>query len=414
MKIFTLFTFCIQVLQIVATSSELTEVQKLNIEREKSLWGRLYIKNTPIPIQYIKGKFGGVIPADEGNLVLSKDEYGCTNTSSISSQIDHTQPNFLLVKRGKCTFREKAILAQEMGMKSVIITSTSEEVTPPVAILEKKDNITIATMMIRKTAGDMLRKTMSLQEVKLRTIPIVCKKGGTICNGLLPDEKKYIKEHITSGYITLSNDDNKDEIGKYAQANFGATLPSSSFSVQKAKPFHGCDALINTQEVKDKYVLIERGSCSFLQKASMAQNAGASGVIIQSLGPDIVHPRTLLDWEGYNITIPCFMVNDAAGETLLEKTNKNTFEMKSSAKIHKLIDNMEILADVQNWPKNNTQNFVYELLKQHMESSYFTSVIKHFYFKLMNGKTEEINEIEKKLQALNHASTIETVSHTEL
>jgi ER degradation enhancer, mannosidase alpha-like 3 len=47
-----------------------------------------------------------------------------------------------------------------------------------------------------------------------------------------------------------------------------------------AKPFHLCTDVLNKEELSGKIAIIERGECTFVDKARRAMNAGASGVII--------------------------------------------------------------------------------------------------------------------------------------
>ena len=45
-------------------------------------------------------------------------------------------------------------------------------------------------------------------------------------------------------------------------------------------PIEGCSPLINSEEVRDNVVLLERGDCMFTEKARAAEEAGAKMVII--------------------------------------------------------------------------------------------------------------------------------------
>lgn len=47
-----------------------------------------------------------------------------------------------------------------------------------------------------------------------------------------------------------------------------------------ASPFRGCDTFKNTEDIRGKILLMERGDCTFVHKARQAQIAGAIAVIV--------------------------------------------------------------------------------------------------------------------------------------
>jgi ER degradation enhancer, mannosidase alpha-like 3 len=52
------------------------------------------------------------------------------------------------------------------------------------------------------------------------------------------------------------------------------------------EPFHACSDLQNASDLKDKIAIIERGECTFVDKARRAMVAGAKAVIIFDNVPD--------------------------------------------------------------------------------------------------------------------------------
>jgi len=61
---------------------------------------------------------------------------------------------------------------------------------------------------------------------------------------------------------------------------------SVTSSAAFAKPFHLCSDVQNKQEVSGKIAIVERGDCTFVDKARRAMNAGAKAVIIFDNVPD--------------------------------------------------------------------------------------------------------------------------------
>lgn len=75
-----------------------------------------------------------------------------------------------------------------------------------------------------------------------------------------------------------------------------------------------------TDDVKGKYVLISRGSCTFYEKAFNAQQAGALGVVLYNNVPGAINPSTAGDPP---ITIPVIMISKADGERLVADAKAN-------------------------------------------------------------------------------------------
>ncbi|HEY3545469.1 MAG TPA: S8 family serine peptidase [Propionicimonas sp.] len=98
-----------------------------------------------------------------------------------------------------------------------------------------------------------------------------------------------------------------------------APLPPDSGSSPLAVPpsgnTQGCDPLTG---LAGKVVLIQRGSCSFYQKAYDAQLGGAAGVVIYNNAPGILSPTV----EGAQpITIPVVLVSQSDGASLVAQVN---------------------------------------------------------------------------------------------
>ena len=90
--------------------------------------------------------------------------------------------------------------------------------------------------------------------------------------------------------------------GAFALANDGT-----------ANPTEGCNALVGFPA--GAIALVDRGTCSFLQKATVAQAAGAAALVVANNAPG--DPITMGgDDPGHTITIPAVMVSQADGNTI--------------------------------------------------------------------------------------------------
>lgn len=80
----------------------------------------------------------------------------------------------------------------------------------------------------------------------------------------------------------------------------------------------GCGtALVNAAAVNGKIAIVVRGTCTFLEKARNAANAGAIGVIVYNNRSD---PPIILGGDPNTLAIPVLMVSAANGQKLLSTT----------------------------------------------------------------------------------------------
>lgn len=85
----------------------------------------------------------------------------------------------------------------------------------------------------------------------------------------------------------------------------------------------GCEAATNAADLVNKIVLIDRGACSFVQKVTNAQNAGAKGVIIANNQEGDVPALGGGDGDE-DITIPSVGINQADGQIIHTALDANT------------------------------------------------------------------------------------------
>lgn len=83
------------------------------------------------------------------------------------------------------------------------------------------------------------------------------------------------------------------------------------------KPFHACVDIQNKDELNDKIAIIERGECTFVDKARRAVQAGAKAVIIFDNVPDTSinnQPPFAMSGDGKDdVKIPtCFLFTNEA------------------------------------------------------------------------------------------------------
>lgn len=97
-------------------------------------------------------------------------------------------------------------------------------------------------------------------------------------------------------------------------AGFGPGTFSLSGTLQAASPINGCTAM-PAGSLNGKIAYIDRGTCSFSQKAANAEAAGAIGVLVgNSTGGTIV--QTMGATAGFTNTIPAMMVSQNTGTAI--------------------------------------------------------------------------------------------------
>lgn len=82
-----------------------------------------------------------------------------------------------------------------------------------------------------------------------------------------------------------------------------------------ASTFDGCTAFTNAAAINGNVAMIDRGNCTFVQKARNAQTAGAKGVVIVDNSRETCTPPTL-GGDAADITIPVFSIGATDGDVL--------------------------------------------------------------------------------------------------
>lgn len=109
-------------------------------------------------------------------------------------------------------------------------------------------------------------------------------------------------------------------------ATFGASASTTALSgsivaaldpsdIQGPTATDGCTAYTNADVVRGNLALVDRGTCTFVEKARRAQEAGARGLIVVNNRANTCMPNTM-GGESEEITIPVISVGSADGAAL--------------------------------------------------------------------------------------------------
>ncbi len=338
-------------------------------------WGRIYLQQSSSPIQYFRDRHGGPMVEKEVTFYIpqrEEDRLGCELLPQAEQDIlvASNGTMALVLDRGVCSFETKSRNAEIMGAAAVVIVSTDESATAPVALV-KDDEIQIASLMIRKSAGDLLRSISKKQKVEGRLIPMICDLKPYKCRARTSIENRYIEEEIVRSGRLMLTDDNT-ELGQFLGATFGGVLPSIPLQVAlSGDSMDSCSSLDNEKDVISGKLLImsNSGNCSVLDKVSNAQRAGVSVALISVDDQRLMLQPSVPDsWTAYNITITAGVISETTVRKLISVYELNpqvVIKLCSDNSIAKGWDEIRKLSAKAAWParRERKEKMVTRLLK---------------------------------------------------
>jgi MYXO-CTERM domain-containing protein len=135
----------------------------------------------------------------------------------------------------------------------------------------------------------------------------------TPSDGGRPRMQMFIFRGAATQHVTLTTGSGSTSQYNSGAATFGPTQYDVTAAGIRSQPTDACSPLTNAADLVGKVVVIDRGTCTFVQKAKAAQNAGAVAVIIANnqSGGAIQLPGT-----DATIVIPTVSVSQTSGNTL--------------------------------------------------------------------------------------------------
>jgi hypothetical protein len=321
------------------------EVEKVDYtERNKLSMGRLHIPGSVQAFEYLRGSFGGVPPIGLREVVLASNEFGCTprETADLVNKI-------YVVKRGFCTFLEKALVAHRAGAVGLVIVNSEDRV----------DNVASGYGIDKNITEQALNEVANLAIISLsnvtwapiafsarngglfaQMIPVKCQSSAT-CQAVI-DEEKGINLEVSSGHIRVSPDGGTSAAASFdfLTSTFGGRLLNSDLIVRIADPIDACEPLVGmktlTQEadmsldgsvsssLSSRFaVYARRGTCKFDVKAQYAQEAGADLLIVADINDDALQRLGAGKLVGGLLGIPGILVTSVAGEYIEETARES-------------------------------------------------------------------------------------------
>lgn len=310
--------------KLIIDATVIPEEEKVDLsERNKLTYGRIYLSDSVQSYEYKSASFGGSPPIGKVELFIPTPEFGCDN----NTDVNYTG-KLLVVKRGNCTFLEKALNAKKQNASALLIVNSEDRLDSPASGYGIDKNVSESSVLslesfpVISTSNNTWAKFQyALQFNKDLTtyvsiVPLKCGNRG-VCSPVT-EEEKLLQSEVSWGHIRVHGDNGETRSYEFLTSNFGCQLPTlSTIAVVAAEPIDGCSPLIGEQ-FADKAVLVHRGGCRFDVKSKNVQDAGGRLTVIVDVMDNALqriggmHPD--VDYVG----IPSIIVNAPSGEYMLK------------------------------------------------------------------------------------------------
>lgn len=342
---------------------EFDDMEDLDEFRESLTWGRVFLDRGVTNHQYFKARFGGDIPTGSHRVVIADPILGC----SPPKNAEEVKGAIVIVERGECTYAAKARSLQKAGALTVLVANKENEgLTHPPG--PDGTDVTIAVGMITNEFGKLLIETAKREANTAHLLPIYCEKesGVSVCLPVTEPEKE--QHQVTEGGALKAGDFKAE----FLTAKFGAPMPTKTLTMAISDPANGCGEL-DSSKLTGNAVLLRRGGCTFLDKVSNAQRAGAAAAIIINTQPGILRMDSLKRYESYNISLPIMMISTEKGDELAEKLaagEEIKVDFDNNGLKASVWDNLRNEVAAEQWPLEPEEALeMYKgLLKNHVES----------------------------------------------
>lgn len=250
-------------------------------ERAKLKYGRVLVPGSVQSYEYNEASFGASPPIGPLEAIIGNPELGCEPIN-----VDLTNKIYI-IKRGDCTFLQKAANAKAANATALLIVNNDDQVESPSSGLGIFKNITeesvlsIDPMSIVSTANTTWAKFESaakLQPLSLQIVPLKCPPGGK-CAPVI-EEEKSIQAEVSSGTIEVEVNGVSRSFD-FLTSTFGSILPHGAIGVTLASDLHACNDTLEGGSLGSFSpsfpiaLLTHRGVCRFDVKAFNVQKTGA-------------------------------------------------------------------------------------------------------------------------------------------
>ena len=195
-------------------------------------------------------------------------------------------------------------------------------------------------------------------QINMFDFPFWRETAPPVLNRVTPTPKTYVPGDADDDgspavdFITLGNSPTASALNKkVVPTNDIGTIPPATAGSSTS----GCEATDYPPETVGNIALVMRGTCAFVQKAEVAQQVGAAGVIIfnDGVGPGRQNPVFVLNQ--VDLTIPAVISSFAVGKELYDAVNagENVTATLSTFGIQQERLLPQVIAETKGGDKNN-------------------------------------------------------------
>ena len=230
------------------------------------------------------------------SLVLANPIYACSKLKAKKNP--SIEGKIVVVKRGECSFLEKAESVGKAGGAAMIVINVDSK--EPVSMVAPNGmdptGVTIPVVSIGMLDGDYIEG--AIKEGKI--------SGNEVTGGIGLEAIFWLGKYFYTFGIALD----------FGPSLLQLTPALLEVPVTMADPRNACENdLKNGPEIEGHILVIERGHCWFFDKILLAQNHGAKGVVIidteNELPTNMIKPSSGHDSDA--ITIPSVTLGSADG-----------------------------------------------------------------------------------------------------
>ncbi len=373
----------IATLLIQATVPEEEPRLELN-ERQKLIYGKVYLKNSVQSYEYSLASFGKSPPIGPQPLVTLPSEFGCEApqyTDASARGVDYSGKT-LLVRRGECTFLAKAQVARALNAAGLLIVNSEDRLESPSSGLGVDRNVTEA--MVLPLNDLFLVSTSNTTWAKLRSavqfsngaathvsfVPLKCHSGGS-CLPVI-EEEKALQAEVTWGAMRVRAGAEARSF-EFLTSVFGAQLPNEDeqISLALADNVEACSPLAPSDKYLGAAVVVHRGGCRFDVKALHVQAAGGRLVVVVDVQDKALQRLGGLQPEAGFVGIPSVIVTAAAGAHLGGVLASGSAVAEFSAGVGSVVSDAWIDLSFTQWAQEDSDRLIQleGLVHKHSESA---------------------------------------------
>eukprot|EP00941_MAST-03F_sp_MAST-3F-sp1_P003217 g3217.t1 len=254
--------------------------------------------------------FGTIMDQQSGSkpIIVGLPSDGCTKL-----QNKNVIGKIVMVNRGGCSFTSKARNIEESSAAAALIVNNNadlftpraapgeEEINIPVFLLKAKDGARILELRDKSQNGSAIQAVRKGAAASSRF-------PGTLSGRFQEEDMSQSSDgkgsggkekvddiHRTAHLHVFLYEELHSEI-EMVPASFSGRFPPIKLPIVSTDPINGCFVLRNSAALAGKIAIVERGGCTFFDKAELLERAGAKGMILVNTNDEIfvmhTEPRT--------------------------------------------------------------------------------------------------------------------------